>query len=126
MKFYARKVFTNAFGKPFKDQGAEGKEIDMSLGWAAMSVLWGEIATDKSAPSNLKIHRHRLALKIKDFLDRPGSEDAYMDIPAEDLAMIKTRIVEAYITPLAGSWVESVESESPRAVAEDFVGEARV
>lgn len=117
MKFYARKILNNAFGKPFKTSDPDGQQIDMTLGYAAMDVLWGDIQADRGAPSNLKIHRHNLALKIKDFLDTKGPDTVPMDIPTEDMAMIKTRIIEAYATPLAGQWVLMVERESPKEVS---------
>jgi hypothetical protein len=90
-------VLTDLEGQPIKDiaAGLDGqpRSVDMTLGRACANALLAPLQ-DETGKVSGSDHVKRLALAMK--VHAAGE----LDLPAEDVALLKERVAKVYTTPL--------------------------
>lgn len=97
----------DAIKKPKKAENEED-EVD-ELGAYMIEGLLRDLDQDKSQQANLKVKRWELARKIQKKMDADKSQECCMDIPSDDVAMIKQRLGVFMPTVLLGPIYEAIE-----------------
>lgn len=105
MKFYPCKEIQNIHGKTIMtgDQGGEAA----TLGWFAIEGLLSPEGPNEKADASKKLHRWNTARRIKKALDEKAPE---IDLPSEDISMIKECVAKHFHTAAAGPVLSAIES----------------
>lgn len=110
MKFYPNRIIRNIKGEPFNNMNETTKAKEpLTLGQMAVEALLGRLPADQGAPSNLKVMRWKLAQQVQKNIGGL-SEDHAMILAAEEVALIKSRILDAFDTMVAGPACDAIEA----------------
>lgn len=107
MKFYPCKEIQNIYGKTIMTGDQSGEAA--TLGWVAIEGLLAPEQQGEKVDASKKLHRWNTARRIKKALDEKATE---IDLPSEDISMIKDLIGKMFHTALAGPALSAIESNS--------------
>lgn len=108
MKLNIRSELLDIEKKPIKTKpGVDAP--DATLGDICVTALTTDTEEAKNEPGEKKFHRWQLARRIKNALDTEGA--AEIDLPVEDVTLIKGRIAKVFMTTVAGPAWEAIERQ---------------
>lgn len=79
------------------------------LGDICVTALTTDTEEAKNEPGEKKFHRWQLARRIKNALEVEDSKE--IDLPVEDVTLIKGRIAKVFMTTVAGPAWEAIERQ---------------
>ena len=111
MKLRIGEILHGIDGLPIR-KGPKDDDGYASLGDICVQALTSDSRQDESEPGNKKFHRWQLARRIQKEL-REGVQDSALaiDVPVEDVEVIKKRIAMAFTTKILGPAFEIIESQ---------------
>lgn len=108
MKFFYSQILINHAGAPMKaGNDADNPEKEAILGEVAIEALLRDTQGDEQAPGAKKLHRWNLARRIQKAIEH--AKDAYIEIPVEDISLIKDRIAKCFATAVVGPAYMAIE-----------------
>lgn len=106
MKLHIERVLTDLYGNSIKTSNAEDAG-QATLGEICVYALTTDAQGDQTEPGNKKFHRWQLAKRIQHAI-KQGDVNA-IDVPVEDVEVIKKRIASTYQTKIVGPAYEAIE-----------------
>lgn len=107
MKLFVNKKLFDHKGDVIKADGANGPAA--LLGTLCVNALLAETQADQSAEFKTKMHKWNLSRQIQKGLE-DTADDAFVEMPIEDMDLIKKRIGMIFPTALCAPIIHALES----------------
>lgn len=114
MKLLLNKNLFDHHGEKIKESNEENAEFSR-LGVYLVEGLLRELPGDNGGGARLKVKRWEMARKIQKAMQADTSETCTLELPTEDVAMIKTRIENFMPAVLVGPVFEAIEGDGEAA-----------
>jgi len=109
MKLFINKKLFDHTGEVIKADGSANSPA-AKLGEICTKALLAETQQDQNADFAVKMRKWNIARSISKAIAEDGADDNFVELPVEDLDLIKKRIGTVYGTGIVGPAINALES----------------